>query len=175
MSAWSSVAMSAVVLLAPTVTPMGVWPLSGEPTVVHGFAPPAVAWGAGHRGVDLAGVPGQQVRAALPGTVSFVGTIAGKRVVVVSHGETRTSYEPVTGSVARGEQVRAGEPIGTLDPAPSHCVPAVCLHWGWLRGEEYLDPLGLVELPPVRLLPLAGGPVPRSVAPTGWGRVLFGG
>ena len=51
--------------------PVGVWPLAPEPEVVRGFEPPPGPWAAGHRGVDLAGHPGQTVRAALPGTVGF--------------------------------------------------------------------------------------------------------
>lgn len=38
----------------------------------------------------------------------------------------------------------------------SHCFPRACLHWGWLRGETYLDPLELVGAGPVRLVPWQG-------------------
>ena len=137
---------------------LGGWPLRPEPEVVSGFAPPAVAWAAGHRGVDLLGRPGQQVRAARPGTVAFAGRIAGRGVVVVSHGDTRTTYEPVTASVARGEVVAQGAALGRLELLGSHCLPQACLHWGLLRGETYLDPLTLVGRGPVRLLPWAGLP-----------------
>jgi murein DD-endopeptidase MepM/ murein hydrolase activator NlpD len=75
-------------------------------------------------------------------------------VVVVSHGATRTTYEPVDATVSVGETVAEGAPIGTLQPTGSHCLPRVCLHWGWLRGDTYLDPLRLVGAGPVRLLPL---------------------
>lgn len=136
--------------------PVGVWPLSPRPEVVAGFDPPASTWGAGHRGVDLAGTPGQPVRSALPGRIAFVGTVAGRPVVTVSHGGTRTTYEPVGSGLARGTPVAAGQVIGSLAVVGSHCFPAACLHWGWLRGETYLDPLRLVGGGPVRLLPLAG-------------------
>jgi murein DD-endopeptidase MepM/ murein hydrolase activator NlpD len=135
--------------------PVGVWPLSPEPEVVAGFDPPAEEWGAGHRGVDLLGAPGQPVLAALPGEVSFAGSLAGRGVVVVDHGPTRTTYEPVAASVAVGDAVAAGTPIGTLQAGGSHCPPRACLHWGWIEGAEtYLDPLRLVGGGPVRLLPL---------------------
>ena len=76
-------------------------------------------------------------------------------MVVISHGDTRTTYEPVLAEVTRGDAVGAGDRIGTLDVAQSHCFPAACLHWGWLRGGEYLDPLQLVRTTgQVRLLPL---------------------
>ena len=54
------------------------WPLSGSPVVQRGFDPPTVAWGSGHRGIDLAAKPGDAVLAAADGTVAFVGSIAGK-------------------------------------------------------------------------------------------------
>ncbi len=134
--------------------PVGVWPLDPEPAVVGPFAPPSTPYGAGHRGVDLLGRAGQVVRAALPGTVSFAGLLAGRGVVVVSHGATRTTYEPVSAPPPRGTTVAAGDPIGTLTASPSHCRPRTCLHWGWIEGETYLDPLLLVGAGPVRLLPL---------------------
>jgi murein DD-endopeptidase MepM/ murein hydrolase activator NlpD len=138
--------------------PVGVWPLAPVPRVVDDFDPPSSPWGAGHRGVDLLGSVGQRVRSALPGTVSFAGRIAGRGVVVVthggSHGGTRTTYEPVSASLAVGTRVSGGAPVGSLELAGSHCFPRACLHWGWRRGETYLDPLRLVGAGPVRLLPL---------------------
>ncbi|WP_104107242.1 M23 family metallopeptidase [Nocardioides sp. 616] len=135
--------------------PVGTWPLAPEPALVRAFDPPELVYGSGHRGVDLLGSPAQAVRAALPGRVSFAGSIGGKRVVVVDHGDTRTTYEPVAASVRPGDVVRAGERVGWLVVPFSHCYPAACLHWGWRRGKVYLDPLRLVgEDVPVRLLPL---------------------
>lgn len=154
--------------------PVGDWPLRPEPTVVERFDPPTNPYGAGHRGVDLLGSPGQTVHAALPGTISFAGRLAGRGVVVVGHGATRTTYEPVSASVTVGSEVAAGAPLGTLETAGSHCAPRSCLHWGWLAGDEYRDPLRLVGVGPVRLVPLEGlagtalprpTPLPRSTAP----------
>ena len=141
---------------ASSDAPRGEWPLQPRPAVASYFDPPEVRWGSGHRGVDLRGRPGQEVRAALGGRISFTGRIAGVAVVVVDHGGTRTTYQPVTATVARGEEVVAGQPIGRLGWVGTHCSPSACLHWGWKRGETYLDPLLLVgAVPrPVRLLPL---------------------
>ena len=145
-------------LVAPATAetePKGVWPLAPRPEVVHGFDPPAVSWAAGHRGVDLQGSIGQPVRAALAGRVSFAGRIAGVGVVVVDHGATRTTYQPVSATARVGREVAAGATIGTLEWFGTHCLPSTCLHWGLLEGERYLDPLSLVGGPrPVRLLPL---------------------
>lgn len=152
--------------------------------MVRGFSPPASTYGAGHRGVDLAGVAGSTVRAALGGRVSFAGALAGKGVVVVDHGQTRTTYEPVLADVAVGARVEAGGALGALAAGPSHCAPATCLHWGWIgRGppEVYLDPLALVGQGPVRLKPWAGlggaAPTvrPGSPAPLPAARVAWAG
>jgi murein DD-endopeptidase MepM/ murein hydrolase activator NlpD len=140
--------------VAAEADPVGVWPLAPAPDVVAGVDPPSSPWGAGHRGVDLLGSVGQRVRSALPGTVSFAGRIAGRGVVVVTHGDTRTTYEPVTATREVGSVVAGDSPIGRLELAGSHCFPRACLHWGWRRGETYLDPLALVGAGPVRLLPL---------------------
>lgn len=141
---------------APDADPAGGWPLRPRPEVVRGFTPPASAWGAGHRGVDLAGSAGQAVRASAAGQVTFAGLLAGRGVVVVDHGATRTTYEPVTGQIRVGAQVGSGDRIGRLTLPGSHCFPVACLHWGWIDNVEgtYLDPLDLVGEAGVRLLPL---------------------
>ncbi len=147
-------AVAAVAYPSSDADPVGVWPLRPAPDVVASFDPPSSPYGAGHRGVDLAGTLGQGVRTALAGTVSFAGTIAGRGVVVVDHGATRTTYEPVAASVVVGAVLDRGAPIGSLQLGGSHCWPRACLHWGWIAGETYLDPLRLVDAGPVRLLPL---------------------
>ncbi|GAB3750928.1 M23 family metallopeptidase [Microlunatus parietis] len=117
------------------------WPLSGPIEVARPFDPPTTRWGAGHRGVDLAAPAGSPVLAAAAGTVTYAQPLAGRGVLVVDHGATRTTYEPVTATVPVGTRVTAGQRIGTLQPG--HCPPRDCLHWGWLRGDTYLDPLRL--------------------------------
>jgi murein DD-endopeptidase MepM/ murein hydrolase activator NlpD len=110
---------------------------------------------AGHRGVDLAGAPGTPVLAAGDGVVVFAGMVAGRPVVSVDHaGGLRTTYEPVGPSVGAGQAVARGSPVGTLLAGHPGCTAAACLHWGLRRGEDYLDPLALLSVPRVRLLPL---------------------
>ena len=140
---------------AASPAPHSAWPLAGEVHVIRGFHPPAQRWNAGHRGVDLLGAPGTAVRAAVEGTVTFAGGLAGRGVVVVAHRDgTRTTYLPVQASVAVGTTVRAGDRLGRLTAVGGHCLPAACLHWGWRRGTVYLDPMLLVAAGPVRLLPV---------------------
>jgi len=141
----------------------GSWPLDPRPAVTSKFDPPASKWGAGHRGVDLAGLAGQSVRTSLAGTVTFAATLAGRGVVVVDHGGVRTTYEPVSASVHVGQRVGRGSRIGTLQRSSSHCFPQACLHWGLVQGETYLDPLSLVGGGPIRLLPLDGAMPPWLV------------
>ena len=133
--------------------PQWVLPIAESAWVVRGFDPPSQRWSAGHRGVDLAAPAGTTIRAAGAGVVTYAGLLAGRGVVAVSHGELRTTYEPVTATVSVGEQVDPGDPIGALAAAGGHCLPSVCLHWGVLRGTTYLDPLRLLG-GGVRLLPL---------------------
>ena len=134
------------------------WPLPGAPAVDRPFQPPASAWGAGHRGVDLRGELGEPVLAAGSGTVTYAGLLAGRGVVTVTHsGGLRTTYEPVDASVGVGQHVTTGDRIGTLSTGHASCrVGVACLHWGLLRGRTYLDPLGLVVSGHLRLLPYAG-------------------
>ncbi|NLF04417.1 MAG: M23 family metallopeptidase [Actinomycetales bacterium] len=127
-----------------------------RPLALHrGFDPPAVRWGSGHRGVDLAASTGSSVLAPGAGTVSFAGTVAGRGVVTVAHPDgLRSSVEPVAAEVAVGDVVHAGDPLGRLDSAQSHCAPSSCLHWGVRDAHGYVDPLLLLRGGPTVLLPL---------------------
>jgi murein DD-endopeptidase MepM/ murein hydrolase activator NlpD len=134
------------------------WPVGPPHEVVAGFDPPAEPWLAGHRGVDLAARAGAAVHAAGPGVVAFAGRVGGTPVVSIRHpGGLLTTYEPVVAVVSAGDEVELGERIGRLVRPGSHCAPQACLHWGLRRDEAYLDPLSLVGLTRVRLLPLYDG------------------
>lgn len=154
-----------------------VWPLQPAPEVVTSFQAPEHPWGPGHRGADLLGWPGQPVHSAADGVVSFAGRVAGRGVVVVTQGGRRTTYEPVDPDVRAGTTVVAGQVLGALEVAGSHCVPRACLHWGLIEGRTYRDPLSLIGCrpQPVRLLPLdqAAPPSARDCAePATWGHRL---
>ena len=128
-----------------------LWPTTPA-TVLRPFEPHE-RFGAGHRGVDLAATPGQAISSVLPGRVSFSGDVAGRPVVVIEHtGGLRTTYLPVASSVAVGTHVDAGQPIGSLATG-MHCLTSSCLHWGARLGDEYVDPLTLVEREVVLLPP----------------------
>ncbi|GAA4892417.1 M23 family metallopeptidase [Actinomycetospora straminea] len=160
----------------PPVVPAGAfgWPLAGVAgdgapatagapgAVTRLFDPPPHYYGRGHRGADVAGHPGHAVVAAGDGTVVFAGRLAGRGVVSVEHAAgLRTTYEPVTVAVVPGAAVRRGDTLGALEPGHRGCPVAACLHWGLRRPSadpaagalEYLDPLLLLGLGRVRLLP----------------------
>jgi hypothetical protein len=143
------------------------WPLSGHPTVVRRFQPPPSPYAAGHRGVDLAAAQGTAVLAAGAGVVHYAGLVAGRGVVTVLHQSgLTTEYEPVRASVRAGQRVTAGAVLGAVSGRHLGCVSS-CLHWGARRGATYIDPLSLLFVGPVRLLPLD-----RAVRPPGHGPVL---
>lgn len=151
------------------------WPLAGPPRPVRRFDPPPQPWLPGHRGVDLAAAPALAVRAAGPGVVLFAGPVAGRPVVTVGHaGGLRTTYEPVRPGLSPGTPVALGTSIGTLLAGHPGCPAEACLHWGLRRGDEYLDPLALLGLGPVRLLPVdpatrdPSGTAPRAVPAHTW-------
>lgn len=140
---------------APSAATGFVPPLAGPAVVLTGFRPPASRYGAGHRGVDLAGAAHGRVLAAGAGVVAFAGPVAGRGVVSVDHlAGIRTTYEPVTALVGSGERVAAGQLIGTLQAGHLSCAPASCLHWGArLTDGSYLDPMELLTGLRARLLP----------------------
>jgi murein DD-endopeptidase MepM/ murein hydrolase activator NlpD len=161
---WLAAMVAIAVVCAP---PAGAedgrldWPLRPRPAVTRTFDAPSPNWNRGHRGVDLAGTPGQPVHAAAAGTVVFAGELAGRPLVSIAHpGGLRTSYEPVRPSVRVGQLVAAGAVLGELVAGHSGCAVAACLHWGAMWGPasraDYVDPLGLLASTPIRLKPLHG-------------------
>lgn len=161
---FATAVLGLLLALCPAARADGVrlqWPLRpGTPIVTRGFDAPSQDWQRGHRGVDLAGAPGQPVYAAGPATVVFAGLLAGRPVVSLAHpGGLHTSYEPVVAAVRAGQSVDAGSALGRLAGGHPGCPVAACLHWGAMWGPaaraDYVDPVGLLATTPVRLKPLA--------------------
>lgn len=135
----------------------------GPPEVLaRPFVAPRTAYGAGHRGVDLATRVGAEVRAVEGGVVTHAGVIAGRGTVSVRHrGGLRSTYEPL--EIARGlrvgDAVEVGSRLGTV-AAGGHCRPGVCLHLAAVLGDgrpvRYLDPMLLLRRPSLILLPVRG-------------------
>lgn len=121
------------------------WP-TGEPRpVVADFDPPEHDWLAGNRGVVLDVALGEVIRSPAAGTVTFAGRVVDRDVVVVTHDERRSTFEPVTPSVHVGDVVAAGDPLGVVSTGPNGP-----LHWGVKIGSDrYLYPLLFVSGPVV--------------------------
>lgn len=152
--------VAALLLAAPASADSGRldWPLRPRPTVLRMFDAPSPNWHPGHRGVDLAGTPGQPIHAAATGTVVFAGELAGRPLVSIAHPSgLRTSYEPVQPSVQVGQRVDVGAVVGALEAGHLGCAAPACLHWGAMWGPasraDYVDPLGLLASTPIRLKP----------------------
>jgi murein DD-endopeptidase MepM/ murein hydrolase activator NlpD len=107
------------------------------------------------------------VRSPADGVVSFAGTVAGRGVIVISHHRggqqlVRSSFEPVRPLLTAGRPVAEGQIIAQVaspgTPAAGtpggHCLAPVCLHWGVRIGASYVDPMGMLGIRPVVLLPL---------------------
>ena len=88
------------------------WPTDGA--LARRFAPGQ----ANGQGVDIAGVPGQDVRAALGGTVVYAGrdlNDEGNLVIVRHDDELMTTYSHADRLfVAEDDEVLAGDPIASL-------------------------------------------------------------
>jgi murein DD-endopeptidase MepM/ murein hydrolase activator NlpD len=138
---------------AATPAPGWTWPVFGMRSVMRPFVAPPTRYGAGHRGVDLAAPgDGSPVVAPTSGVVHFAGRVVDRGVVTIRAGQLLVTVEPVTASVATGDVIRAGEPVGTLELG--HCAEA-CVHVGVREAGEYVSPmLWLGGLQRAVLLPL---------------------
>lgn len=105
--------------------------------VIDEFRPPPHRYGPGNRGLEYRTRPGQIIRAAAVGTVSFAGNVGGRLVVSIRHPDgLRTTYSGLASvSVARSQPVAAEAPIGTA---------STTLHFGVRAGDAYLDPAALL-------------------------------
>lgn len=150
----------------PVGSPPPAWTLPVPGPALSSFDPPKQPWLAGHRGIDLVAEPGDPVRSVASGVVAFAGTVAGRGVISVQHGQVRSTYEPVTPAVAVGDHVVSGERLGLV--AGSAHEGCGCLHLGARRGVDYIDPWTLLRSPSrlVSVLAREGSlsrPSPRSV------------
>lgn len=144
---------------AGTDTAEGTYRLPTDDGVVLSvFHGPAVTWGPGHRGVDLAAATGSTVRSPADGVVTFTGHVVDRDLVsVLHHDGRRSSVEPVLSGLTVGTEVRAGEPLGTVQEG-THCGSTPCVHWGVREGQAYVDPLDLLAGGgPTVLLPVPAG------------------
>lgn len=117
-----------------------LWPLAGPYRMDRLYAAPAQEYGSGHRGIDLLPLGPTSVRAPDDGVVAFAGSVAGRGIVTIDHGDGVVStLEPVEPSVVEGAQVARGDVVGTL-AVGGHAEPGR-LHLGARRNGDYVNPL----------------------------------
>ncbi len=136
------------------------WPPPVRGRVVDPFRPPACPWCPGNRGIEYAVATDVPVTAVAAGTVTFAGTVAGVRYVVVAVGDgRRVTYGRLADiTVAVDADVRAGQLVGRASGD---------FFFGLRDGDHYVDPaphLGELVARP-RLVPVDG--TPRRPAPPG--------
>lgn len=129
------------------------------PQLVRSYQQPTSDYSAGHRGVDYRVSSDQEVVSPATGTVWFAGTIVNRSVVSVRlpNGDL-AEVEPVCPSLAAGQVVLIGQPIGQVcASAPSyrqHCEGMQCLHFSYRTEAGYLSPVWVMgQLSPSRLAP----------------------
>jgi len=125
--------------------------------LVRGFDAQAGPYGPGHRGIDIAALVGELVRAPAAGRAVFAGPVAGVNWVtlVVAPGVLVT-LGPLLDPVATTTRVRSKAPVGRTGPghAATPAAPAT-LHLSLRVDGVYVDPLVyLVDRPRPRLVPL---------------------
>ncbi|GAA4284948.1 hypothetical protein GCM10022261_24790 [Brevibacterium daeguense] len=159
----AAVVLAAVVLAAGLAMPAQAiddrrtWftPVPGF-EIVRAFDKPAQNWQQGHRGIDVAALPGEPIRAPQSGTVRFSGSVAGRSVLSLHVDGHVVSFEPVESDLRAGDEVFAGHPIGTV-AEPSHCDDG-CVHVGVWRADaekDYLNPAQFFSADATVLLPEA--------------------
>jgi murein DD-endopeptidase MepM/ murein hydrolase activator NlpD len=141
------------------------WSPPVEAEVTDPYREPACTWCAGNRGIEYGTAAGTPVRAVASGEVTFSGTVAGIRYVVVRHADgLRVTYGNLGSTdLSRGDVVTRGALIG---------ITAGRFHLGARDGERYIDPApfigelrGVVRLIPADGSAAAPAPPPRLRCP----------
>ncbi len=138
--------LSSPAIAAGEVAPSFLWPAQGE--VICTFRPAQGSYGAGgHAGIDIALARGSEVRASAAGTVSFAGgTPLGACVSVIHPGGFKTTYVSLGAvRVRRGQEVGAGQVLGTSDGSKDRSSSLPHLHFGIFVNGMAIDPLPLLQ------------------------------
>jgi murein DD-endopeptidase MepM/ murein hydrolase activator NlpD len=128
-----------------------------EAQVAVAYREPACRYCAGHRGIDFDSRAGDSVRAVAAGEVTFAGSVAGTRYVVVAQADgLRATYGGLDRLlVAEGAVVRQRQRLATA---------AGLVYFGFRRGDDSVDPTLLLGRwrRPARLVPTDGSARPPA-------------
>jgi murein DD-endopeptidase MepM/ murein hydrolase activator NlpD len=119
------------------------WPVRGD--ILRRFGP--VGLGERNNGVNIGAPAGSEVRAAAAGRVGYVGDdLAGQglTVLIVHRDGWRTVYGHLgTATVRDGDDIRAGQSIGTVGNTAGDGRPSVHFETWRMRGDQpnAVDPL----------------------------------
>jgi murein DD-endopeptidase MepM/ murein hydrolase activator NlpD len=119
------------------------WPVRGD--IVRRFGP--VGLGERNNGVNIGAPAGAEVRAAAAGRVGYVGDdLAGQglTVLIVHRDGWRSVYGHLgTATVRDGDDIRAGQPIGTVGNTAGDGRPSIHFETWRMRGDQpvAVDPL----------------------------------
>lgn len=112
-----------------------LWPSGGE--VVRDYAPGEL----NGQGIDIAGVPGQQIQAAAAGTVIYAGrdlSNSGNLVIVRHSDNLLSTYSHASQLyVAEDDHVEPGDPLASLG---SNSKQESVLHFGIRENGKPVDP-----------------------------------
>lgn len=119
------------------------WPVRGD--ILRRFGP--VGMGERNNGINIGASAGREVGASAAGQVAYVGDdLAGQGLtILVAHpGGWRTAYGHLgSATVRQGDQVRAGQQIGTVGTTAGDGRPSIHFETWRMRGDEpiAIDPL----------------------------------
>lgn len=102
-----------------------------------------------HTGVDIAGSPGDIIRASGNGIVAYTGFSAtGGRTVVIKHNDKiRSTYLNILDCfVTRGELVFQGDVIANIGAEDDPSFKEPHLHFGIIYMDSYLDPEDVLNI-----------------------------
>ena len=122
------------------------WPVRGE--ILRRFGP--VGMGERNNGVNIGAAQGTEVRAAAAGRVGYVGDdLAGQglTVLVVHRDGWRSVYGHLGSATVRdGDDVQAGQAIGTVGTTAGDGRPSIHFETWRMRGDEptAIDPLSVL-------------------------------
>ncbi|HZW14705.1 MAG TPA: peptidoglycan DD-metalloendopeptidase family protein [Brevundimonas sp.] len=127
----------------PATTVMLDWPVRGD--ILRRFGP--VGMGERNNGVNIGAPEGSEVRASAAGRVGYVGDdLAGQglTVLIVHRDGWRSVYGHLGSALVRdGDDVQAGQAIGTVGTTAGDGRPSIHFETWRMRGDEpnAIDPL----------------------------------